>query len=140
MKTSKSLTYQSPFEGKDLAVTLCQESFWMTQIQMSTLFGCDVRMIHITLKALFASGELEEDIVNKSLDAYTADGRVYSANFYNLDAIIAVGYRINPKEATHFHIWSMQMLKTHLLEGLEIKEYSIIESIRRKVSHMLAVA
>ncbi len=140
MKASKSLTYQSPFQNRDLTVTLSQESFWMTQIQMSTLFGCDVRMVHVTLKALFASGELEESFVNKSIDAYTSEGRAYSANFYNLDAIIAVGYRINPKEATHFHIWSMQMLKSHLLEGLEIKEYSIIESIRRKVSHMLAVA
>ncbi len=140
MRAIKSLNYQSPFSKKDLKVVMSHDSFYMTQVQMSKLFCCGVKDVYILLKTLFASGELEESFVNRSIEIENYEGRYVSGNFYNLDAIIAVGYRLNPKEATHFHIWSTQMLKIHLYETSATREYGIIESIRRKFSHMLAVA
>ncbi len=140
MRAIKSLNYKSPFNKSELKVVMSHDSFYMTQMQMSRLFKCSVKEVYILLKALFASGELEESFVNRSIEIENCEGRYISGNFYNLDAIIAVGYRLNPKEATHFHIWSTQMLKVHLYETSEIRGYGIIESIRRKFSHMLAVA
>ena len=140
MKAIKSISYQSPFSSQEIKVVMSQESFWLTQLQMSTLFSCDVRRVHILLKALFASEELDQDIVNQSIEIENYEGHYVSGNFYNLDAIIAVGYRLNPKEATHFHIWSTQILRNYLFEMQNLQSYGIIESIRRKVSHMLAVA
>jgi len=140
MKAIKSLSYQSPFNNSAIKVIMSSESFWLTQLQMSKLFGCDVRQVHILLKALFASGELEEDIVNQSIEIENYEGNFVSGNFYNLDAIIAVGYRIDPREATHFHIWSTQMLRYSIAARHNNTHYGLFESIRRKVSHMLAVA
>ena len=140
MKAIKSLSYQSPFSNNEIKVIMSSESFWLTQLQMSKLFGCDVRRVHIVLKALFASGELDEDIVNQSIEIENYEGNYVSGNFYNLDAIIAAGYRIDPREATHFHIWSTQMLRYNLLTTQNNRHYGLFESIRRKVTHMLAVA
>ncbi len=140
MKAIKSLTYQSPFNSSEIKVIMSSESFWLTQLQMSKLFGCDVRRVHILLKALFASGELDEATVNQSIEIENYEGNFVSGNFYNLDAIIAVGYRIDPKEATHFHIWSTQMLRYNLFPVQNNRHYGLFASIRRKVSHMLAVA
>jgi len=140
-KIQKSLQYSSPFKKKSVDVKLCEESFWLTQVEISKLFGCDVREIHRTLKALFNSNELKENEVNKNLDFFTQDGNQYSANFYNLDAIIAVGYRINTKEATHFHIWSTQMLKSYFMESFQVNNrHSLIASIKRRFTSILAVA
>jgi hypothetical protein len=140
MKAIRSLSYQSPFSSSEIRVIMSSDSFWLTQLQMSQLFGCDVRRIHVVLKALFASGELDEDIVNQSVEIENYEGHFVSGNFYNLDAIIAVGYRIDPREATHFHIWSTQMLRYTFHDVQNNCHYGIFEAIRRKVSHMLAVA
>ncbi len=140
MKAIKSGTYTSPFTNKEVRVILCAESLWMTQLQMSELFGCDVREVHIVLKALFASEELDRSIVNRAIEIENYEGNYVSGNFYNLDAITAVGYRLNPKETTHFHIWSSQVLRHYIFTLQNRHNYGIIESIKRKVSHMLAVA
>jgi hypothetical protein len=140
MKAIRSLSYQSPFSSSEIRVIMSSDSFWLTQLQMSQLFGCDVRRVHVVLKALFASGELDEDIVNQSVEIENYEGHFVSGNFYNLDAIIAVGYRIDPREATHFHIWSTQMLRYTFHNVQNNRHYGIFEAIRRKVSHMLAVA
>jgi len=140
MRALKSLIYKSPFSRNDLKVIMGSDSFYMTQMQMSKLYGCSVKEVYCLLKSLFATNELEKSLVNRQIEIKNKNGEYISANFYNLDAVIAVGYRLNPKEATHFHIWSMQMLKNHLFETFKIKEPGIIESIKRKFSHMLAVA
>ncbi len=140
MKSIKNLTYQSPFQSKEINVVMSEESFWMTQLQMSRLFGCRVQEVYHVLKKLFNSGELDPKEVNRTIDIPGNNGAYIGGNFYNLDAIIAVGYRLDPKEATHFHIWSTQMLKAHLLKDMASEDYGIIENLKRKISHMLAVA
>ncbi len=139
MRAIKSLTYKSPFNDKELKVVACRDSYYMTLTQMGRLFDCSVREIYTVLKSLFKSKELEENFVNKAIEIQNFDNRYIIGNFYNLDAIIAVGYRLNPKEATHFHIWSTRMLKTDISK-VGTKEEGIIQSIRRKFSHMLSVA
>lgn len=140
MKAIKSLIYTSPFSHKEVRVVACSDSLWMTQLQMSRLFGCDVRNVHIILKALFASGELDKNLVNRPVEIQNFEGRYVSGNFYNLDAVIAVGYRIDPKEATHFHIWSTAILRNEIFRMPQSGQKSLLQTIRQKVSHMLAVA
>ncbi len=140
MKAIGKCTYQSPLSQTKTSLIIAKEHFWMTQMQMSLLFGCRVQQVHTTLKKLFASGELDPKLVNQTLEIPHASGRMIRGNFYNLDAVIAAGYRLNPKEATHLHIWSMQMLKAHLLEETPHVRTGIIGSLRQKITHMLAVA
>lgn len=140
MKSIKNLTYQSPFHDEEICVVVSMESFWMTQLQMSRLFGCRVQEVHAVLKRLFSNGELDEASANRTIEVPNSRGDYIRGNFYNLDAIIAVGYRLSPRDATHFHIWSTQMLRSHLLESLAPREYSFIGSLKRKFSHMLAAA
>jgi hypothetical protein len=140
MKALKDLTYQSMTQKRKIRVILCEQQLWMTQLQMSTLFGCSVQEVHAVLKRLFENGELDKRIVNRTIKVQNSAGHHVLGHFYNLDAIIAVGYRLNPKEATYFHIWSMQILKNHLLTDLKRDEYGMIEGLRRKISYLLAVA
>ena len=140
MKALKNITYQSFTQKKRHQVVMAGQQLWMTQLQMSTLFGCSVQEVYTVLKGLFYNRELEERAVNCTIIVENSAGHYVSGNFYNLDAIIAVGYRLNPKEATYFHIWSMQILKNHLLADLKTGEYGIIEGLKRKISHLLAVA
>jgi hypothetical protein len=140
MKTIESITYRSPFGKREISVVLSQESIWLTQLQMSRLFGCRVQEVYHLLKSLFKSGELDPKRANRTLAIPGRNGESVGANLYNLDAVIAAGYRLNPREATHFHIWSTKVLKTHLLAGTLPEAHGIIESLKRRISHMLAVA
>ncbi len=140
MKAVKNLTYRSGTEKEVSKVIVCEENIWLTQMQMSRLFGCSVQEVYAVLKRLFQSGELENSKVNRTIEVESSTGHLVSGNFYNLDAVTAVGYRLNARETTLFHIWSMQMLKNHLLGDMETTEYGIIEGLKRKISHMLAVA
>jgi hypothetical protein len=141
MKSIKRLSYRSPFGKREISVVLSPESLWLTQLQMSRLFGCPVQEVYRVLKSLFKSGELDVKLSNRSLEIPGRNGDCVGGNFYNLDAVIAAGYRLNPREATHFHIWSTQALRTHLLAAdTRIEEHGIIESLKRRISHMLAVA
>jgi hypothetical protein len=78
---------------------------------MADLFDVGVPSINKHLKNIFESGELQEDSVISILETTAGDGKKYSTKFYNLDAIISVGYRVNSTQATHFRIWATQVLK-----------------------------
>lgn len=81
------------------------ESIWATQKAMSMLFDCSSDNIGLHLKNIFKSGELEEGTVTEKISATAADGKMYMTKFYNLDAIISVGYRVNSIRATQFRQW-----------------------------------
>ena len=102
MKALKNLTYQSFTQKKRHQVVMAGQQLWMTQLQMSTLFGCSVQEVYTVLKGLFHNRELDERVVNRSIVVENSAGHYVPGNFYNLDAIIAVGYRLNPKETTYF--------------------------------------
>lgn len=82
------------------------DTIWLTQKSMAELFGCSSDNISLHLKNIFEAGELEKDSVTEKISATAADGKNYPTNFYNLDAIISVGYRVNSIQATHFRIWA----------------------------------
>lgn len=84
---------------------------------MAQLFDCSTDNISLHLKNIFKSGELSESSVTEQSSATAADGKTYKMKFYNLDAIISVGYRINSVRATQFRQWATQVLKTFAIQG-----------------------
>lgn len=92
-------------------------TFWLTQKRMAELFGVDVRTVNYHLKEIFQSNELQEDSVIRKIRITALDGKNYLTNFYHLDAIIAVGYRVNSKQATQFRIWATKTLNEFIVKG-----------------------
>lgn len=104
--------------GEDgIEVRVSGESVWLTQKGMAQLFDCSTDNISLHLKNIFRSGELSESSVTEQSSATAADGKTYKMKFYNLDAIISVGYRINSVRATQFRQWATQVLKTFAIQG-----------------------
>lgn len=104
--------------GEDgIEVRVSGESVWLTQKGMAQLFDCSTDNISLHLKNIFKSGELSESSVAEESSATAADGKTYKMKFYNLDAIISVGYRINSVRATQFRQWATQVLKTFAIQG-----------------------
>jgi len=102
--------------GTDLRFYV-DESVWLTQKLMATLFAVDVRTVSEHLKNSFASSELDEDSVIRKFRITAVDGKSYTTNHYNLDAIISVGYRINSVRATQFRQWATQVLREFAIKG-----------------------
>lgn len=104
--------------GEDgIEVRVSGESVWLTQKGMAQLFDCSTDNISLHLKNIFKSGELSKSSVAEESSATAADGKTYKMKFYNLDAIISVGYRINSVRATQFRQWATQVLKTFAIQG-----------------------
>ena len=103
-------------------VTYLNDTFWMPQKLIAQLFGVEVPAISKHLKNIFTSGELDENSVIPILETTAADGKNYNTTFYNLDAIIAVGYRVNSKQATQFRIWATQTLKEYIIKGFVLND------------------
>lgn len=104
--------------GEDgIEVRVFDETVWLTQKGMAKLFDCSTDNIGLHLKNIFKSGELEEKSVTEESSATAADGKTYRMKFYNLDAIISVGYRINSVRATQFRQWATKVLKTFAIQG-----------------------
>ncbi len=100
------IVYQSQNNDNiSVEVLYDNEDFWLTQKSMAKLFNVEVNTINYHLKEVFKSGELIEESVIRKIRITANDGKNYNTNFYSLDAIIAVGYRINSKQATDFRIW-----------------------------------
>jgi len=111
------ILYETP-EGKvKVSVLFEDETFWFTQKAMAALFGVEIPAISKHLSNIFETNELKEDSVVSILETTAADGKNYKTKFYNLDAVIAVGYRVNSKQATQFRIWATQTLKEYIIKG-----------------------
>lgn len=116
--TGGSLTlYHRPDGQADVQLMMSGDSLWMTQKAIAQLFDAKTSTINYHLKEIFASGELVEDSVIRKIRITAADGKKYLTGFYNLDAIIAVGYRVNSKQATQFRIWATDKLHQYLVNG-----------------------
>lgn len=130
METNNSqlVIYQTPQGDTRIDVTVKGETIWLTQRQIAELFGTKVPAISKHLKNIFTSGELQEDMVISKMETTTRHGAISGktqtkeTKFYNLDAILSVGYRVNSKNATAFRIWANQVLKQYLLQGYAINE------------------
>ena len=98
------------------------ETIWMTQKAMAELFGVDRTVITKHLKNIFDSSELQQNSVCAKFAHTAEDGKTYSTAFYNLDAIIAVGYRVNSYKATQFRIWATKILNEYLIKGFALDD------------------
>ena len=115
------IIYQSKNnDNVSVEVLYDDEDFWLTQKSMSKLFNVEVNTINYHLKEVFKSGELTEESVIRKIRITANDGKNYNTNFYSLDAIIAVGYRVNSKEATDFRIWATKTLKEYIKKGFVV--------------------
>ena len=117
------IIYQSQNnENISVEVLYDNEDFWLTQKSMSKLFDVEVNAINYHLKEIFKSEELIEKSVIRKIRITANDGKSYNTNFYSLDAIIAVGYRVNSKEATSFRIWATNTLKEYIKKGFVLND------------------
>ena len=98
------------------------ETFWLNLNQISSLFEKDKSVISRHLKNIFTTGELNRDSVVAKNATTASDGKTYVVEYYNLDAILSVGYRVNSKRGTQFRQWATQRLKDYLIEGVAINE------------------
>ena len=111
------VVYQ-PDEITRLEVKVNEDTVWLTQTQIARLFGVGQPAISKHLKNIFASGELDITAVYSILEYTAADGKSYKTGFYNLDAILSIGYRVNSRRATSFRQWANTILKEYLIRGL----------------------
>ena len=113
-ETREILFYKTDNGDVKVEILLYQENLWLTQAKMAELFEVQKAAISKHLKNIFTSGELMEGSVVSVLETTAADGKNYPTRYYNLDAIIAVGYRVNSKKATMFRIWANRILKEYI--------------------------
>ena len=120
---SQIVLYQ-PNESISLQVKIdaSHDTVWLTQQQIADLFGTKRPAITKHLRNIFNSGELEQNSVSSILEHTAADGKTYKTQFYNLDAIISVGYRVNSINATAFRRWATRVLKNYLLKGYSVNQ------------------
>jgi hypothetical protein len=118
----KFILYTAPTGEVRVDVYLEDETVWLTQKAMSELFGVNVPAISKHLTNIFNEGELEESSVISILETTASDNKKYKTNFYNLDAIISVGYRVNSSKATQFRIWATQTLKEYVVKGFVLDD------------------
>jgi hypothetical protein len=116
------LLYTSPKGDVKVEVILNKETVWLTQKAIAQLFGVNVPAISKHLKNIFENGELDENSVVSILETTADDGKNYQVMYFNLDAIISVGYRVNSAQATRFRIWATNMLKEFIIKGFIIDD------------------
>ena len=127
-KKFEFLLYSSADEEVSVNALVKDETIWLTQKAMAELFGVNVPAISKHLKNVFEEGELNEEVVVSKMEITTPHGAIdgktqtKNAKFYNLDAIISVGYRVNSKRATQFRIWATNILKEYMTKGFVLDD------------------
>ncbi len=127
-KELKFLIYNTPHEDIKVDVVVLDETIWLTQKDMSKLFDVQIPAINKHLKNIFAEGELDEGVVISKMEITTAHGAIAGktqtkeTKFYNLDAIISLGYRVNSAKATQFRIWATKTLKEFIKKGFVLDD------------------
>ncbi|MGC6174096.1 virulence RhuM family protein [Lacrimispora sp. 38-1] len=128
MKEFPFLLYRAEQEDISINAVIKDETIWLTQKAMADLFGVQPPAISKHLKKIFEEGELDEKVVVSKMEITTSHGAIPGktqtgeANFYNLDAIISVGYRVNSKRATNFRIWASGVLKEYMTKGFAMDD------------------
>jgi len=122
------LLYTTPNGGVKVEIFLQNETIWLTQQKISDLFGVQRPAVTKHLKKIFESGELKEEVVSSILEHTTQHGAIKGKTqekiikYYNLDAIISVGYRVNSNQATAFRIWATERLKEYIIKGFTMDD------------------
>nr|WP_293833556.1 virulence RhuM family protein [uncultured Phascolarctobacterium sp.] len=124
-KQMQFLIYNTPEEQVSVDVIVKDETIWVTQRTMAELFGCSSDNISLHLKNIYASNELQENSTTEEFSVVRKEGSrniKRKVTFYNLDAIISVGYRVNSSKATKFRIWATQVLKEYIQKGFAMDD------------------
>ncbi len=125
------IIYQTSKKEVELQVRLEKDTVWLTQSQITLLFGTQRPAITKHINNIFKSGELDKNSVSSILEHTAADGKIYKTKFYNLDVIISVGYRVNSKRATQFRIWATKVLKQYLVKGYALNQKQLLETEKK---------
>ena len=127
-QTTEFLFYTAPSGDVKIEVLLNNETLWLTQKRMAELFGVGVPAVSKHLKNIFESGELQEELVVSILENTTEHGAIAGKTqtnkikYYNLDAVISVGYRVNSTQATQFRIWATALIKEYIIKGFAMDD------------------
>jgi len=127
-QTTEFLLYTAPSGDINVEVLLSNETIWLTQDRMAALFGVGVPAISKHLKNIFESGELNPEVVISILETTTEHGAIAGktqtkkVKYYNLDAVISVGYRVNSRQATQFRIWATGLIKEYIIKGFAMDD------------------
>ena len=121
-KDTDIIIYQTEDGKTKIEVTLADETVWLTQAQLVELFQSSKANISEHIKHIFKEGELDEKSVVRKFRTTAADGKDYSTNYYNLDVILAVGYRVRTGRGTQFRIWATQVLREYLVKGFALND------------------
>jgi hypothetical protein len=116
------LLYQNDTGNIKIEVNIIDETVWLNRNQMSLLFNRDIKTIGKHINNIFSEGELTENSVVANFATTATDGKVYQVEYYNLDVIISVGYRVKSKEGTQFRIWATQRLKEYIIKGFTLND------------------
>lgn len=123
-KTPEIVMYQSPDGESPVEVTLDSETVWLSLNQMSVLFGRDKSVVSRHISNIFKERELNSHSVVAKFATTAQDGKTYQVEYYNLDVIISVGYRVKSQRGTNFRIWATHVLRNHLLEKAKREAFS----------------
>ncbi len=128
-KAQKNIViYQSKSGAIELRGDFERETVWATQAQIANLFGVTIPTINEHLRNIFKTNELRKDSVIRKFRITASDGKTYNTQFYNLDAVISIGYRVNSKTATDFRKWATKILKEHVTRGYTINRKQIAKN------------
>ncbi len=119
--------YETSDQQSHVEVRLDDETVWLTQLQIADLFDRSKSVISRHLQNVFSSGELQRDSVVAKYATTALDGKTYLVDYYNLDAILSVGYRVNSRRGTDFRIWATSVLREHIIKGYTINQQRITE-------------
>jgi hypothetical protein len=122
MNNSELLIYQNIDGNIKIDVRLEDETVWLSQAQMGILFNKDKRTISEHISNIFKDGELNENSVIRNFRTTANDGKTYDVNYYNLDVIISLGYRVKSQQGTQFRIWATQRLKEYIVKGFALND------------------
>ena len=118
--TAEFLIFTNQSKEDGIEVRVQNETIWLSQKLMGVLFDCSTDNISLHLKNIFKENELDENSATEEFSVTASDGKTYKTKHYNLDAIIAVGYRVNTKRATAFRQWATSVLRDYAIRGYVI--------------------
>ncbi|MBL8677436.1 MAG: virulence RhuM family protein [Alphaproteobacteria bacterium] len=134
-KSPQMLIYKT--KDSHIDVQIKSETVWLSLLQMAQLFERDKSVISRHLNNIFKEGELEKESVVANFATTAADGKIYKVDYYNLDTIISVGYRVNSKRGVQFRQWATQKLKDYLIQGYSLNQQKITHEGLEKIEKTL---
>lgn len=121
-ENNQLIFYSTPQGNVKVEVIFESETFWLSQKRMAELFGVDVRTVNEHLKNIFKTEELNEDSVIRNFRTTASDGKNYDVKYYNLDMIIAIGFRVKSPQGTKFRIWATKRLNDYITKGFVLND------------------